>query len=307
MMRRTGLVGFVLAAMVSLSPSVWAGPAIINGTDSNDHGSASGSTNLDGWLYIQKALENLAGTVTGSATKVLVNLGADSSTQAGNAIASAFGKSTLPGLGWVQTNVNGDVAIGAWLDAIATSNTGILYIPTAGLTLGDLTAAELAAINTRAAAINSFVSGAGDPTLGGALFSEGEITLGASSGYGWLSTLIPGIVITQHGAGGVGSALSLTGDGTAAFPGLTNADLSTGPWHTDFSGSLGGLKILATAPDASGATRNVILGGGAGTVIGCGGENQRPCPPSTVPEPASMLLFGLGGLGATIARRRRIV
>ena len=44
--------------------------------------------------------------------------------------------------------------------------------------------------------------------------------------------------------------------------GTTNPDLSTGPWHNKFSGSLGGLKILAKGD--SGAS-NVILGGGAAT------------------------------------------
>lgn len=290
-----------IALLCGLSGVASAGPVIIDGTDSNDHGFVSGGVNQDGWLYIEKALDNLASAVTSSATKVLVNLGANTDSLA--AINSAFGLSALPGLGWVKTDVDGDVAIAAWLDALATSNTGILYIPTVGLNGGDLVAAELTAINARAAAINSFVSGAGDPTQGGALFSEGEVGTGA---YGWLSTLIPGIVITQHSGSGVSSALSLTADGNAAFPGLTNADLSTGPWHTDFSGSLGGLNILATAPDNQGVTRNVILGGGAGTVIGCGQEGQPACP-SVIPEPASMLLFGLGGLGAAFVRRRKLL
>ena len=293
-----------IALLCGLSGVASAGPVIIDGTDSNDHGFLNTvpvpDVNEDGWLYIQKALENLASAVTPSATKVLVNLGGNLTTQAGNAISSAFALSTLPGSGWVQVNVDGAANITTWLAALSTANTGILYIPSAGLTSGDLTETELAAINANAAAINSFVSGAGDPTVGGALFSEGEITLGAAPAYGWLSTLIPGIVITQHGGGGVGSGLTLTADGNTAFPGLTNADLSTGPWHTDFSGSLGGLKILATSGSA-----NVILGGGAGTVIGCGTENRPACP-STVPEPASMLLFGLGGLGAGFVRRRKL-
>ena len=109
------------------------------------------------------------------------------------------------------------------MGGLSTSNTGILYLSTAGLVSGDLDSAELAAVNANAAAINTFVSGAGNPAQGGALFAQGETGAGE---FGWLASLIPGIVSTDVGGGGLGTDVLLTAAGTAAFPGLTNADLA---------------------------------------------------------------------------------
>jgi len=301
MKRFTKLAMAVTVAFASTS--ALAGPVIIDGTDSNDHGSVSGGVNQNGWLYMQKALENLGSSVTGSAAKVVVDLGTTAGGQARNAINSAFGLSTLPGLGWSLLHVDGVTDIGNWLTALSTANTGILYIPTAGNSSGDLTTTELATINLHATEINNFVGGAGNPTQGGGLFSQGESGTGA---YGWLTTLIPGIVVTDVGGGGIGTNMTLTADGSSAFPGLTNAALANAdPWHNYFSGNLGGLKVLATAPQGT-ATRNLILGGGAGTVIGCGQPGQPLCAADPVPEPASLALIGLGFTALGVMRRRKL-
>ncbi len=312
-MRYGKLIGIVAAFALTCGQAAWAGPVIIDGTDSNDHGSASGSVNQDGWLYMQKALENLASQVSGGVAKVVVNLGATNgggSSDAFDAIHSAFSKSSLPGLGWSITDVDNVSGINAWLSSLATSNTGILYIPTESLlTPSDLTNSEAAAVNSHATDINNFVAGPGNPLLGGALFAQGENPGGGVDPYGWLKTLIPGISVTSLGGGGANTDLTLTAAGQAAFPGLTNADLSAGPWHDFFSGSLGGLSVLATAPESNkvgSPIRNVIIGGGAGTVIGCGGPGQPPCDSNgVVPEPASIALLGLGGAMAAVIRRRK--
>lgn len=280
-----------------------AGPVIIDGTDANDHGGLTLGANSAGWLYMQRVLENLASNVTASAAKVVVDVGT-SAGQARNAINSAFSLSVLPGLGWSLMHVDGAAAIGTYFGTLSTANTGILYIPTAGLSNGDLDTDELAAVNANAAKINTFVGGAGTPSNGGGLFAMGEIGAGA---FGWLTTLIPGISFTDAGGTGITSNITLTAAGATAFPGLTNNNLAgADPWHSYFSGSLGGLSVLGIAND-NGVSRSVIIGGGAGTVIGCGFEGQPACPPNGVPEPDSLplMLVALGGLAWARVRKAK--
>lgn len=281
---RIGLVA-VLGLMLAASSATMAGPVIIDGTDSNEHGFASGGTNFDGWEYMQRVLENLGPNVTAgtpAAAKVVRVLGSISSTAA-SSIASAFSLSALPGAGWSITT-SADIA--GTLASLDTSTTGILYISTSNLTSGDLSSAQIGLVNAGASSIASFVAS------GGGLFAQGESGTGA---FGWLSTLIPGLVTTDLGGGGEGSNITLTPAGVAAFPGLTNADLAgADPWHVYFSGNLGSLSVLGTAPQG-GLTRNVIIGGGTGTVI------------ADLPEPGTIAGLGLGivFLAGYAARRRR--
>ncbi len=134
-----------MMAMVLWGGSAWAGPVVIDGTDANDHGSAPVGANLNGWLYMQKALENLAPQV-GNGNKTVVALGTTLG-EATTAINSAFNLSNLSGPGgWTLTHIDGDAAITAYF-AGGMANTGILYIPTVGLTGGDMTSTELAVVN----------------------------------------------------------------------------------------------------------------------------------------------------------------
>jgi len=284
-------------ALFSLSSSTLAGPIIIDGTDANDHGGVSAGVNQQGWLYMQKALENL-GPLVGNGNKIVVNFGATSG-QAGAAINSAFGLSSLVGAGWTKVDIDGAANIASYLagnivNGVSLGTTGIMYLPTAGLSGGDMDSTELAAVNAAATAIATFVGGAGVPALGGGLFAMGEDGVGA---FDWLSTLIPGIVVTDVGGGGIGTNISLTGAGSTAFPGLTNAQLSgADPWHNYFSGNLGSLSVLGTAPDG-GNTRNIILGGGAGTTI-------TPNPPGVPDSGATLAMLGLAFTGIAGLRRK---
>jgi hypothetical protein len=297
-MKRHILSALATAAMLAAT-AAQAGPVIIDGTDSADHGTVSGTTNLLGWEYMQGALTNLGTSVTPSAAKVVQVIGADSATQSRVAIASAFARSSLVASGWIIQYVSGAAAINAFMGTFSTANTGILYLSTAGLVAGDLDSTELAAVNGNAANINAFVSNAGNPSQGGALFAQGETGIGE---FGWLSTLIPGIANTDIGGGGLAD-ISLTPAGAAAFPGLTNADLAgAGNWHEFFTGNLGGLSVLGTAPDQAGVTRNLILGGGVGTFLQCGVADAPACP---MPEPGSMVLVATAGFALLGLRRRR--
>ena len=287
------IVFSVIAAAAALAAGVaQAGPVIIDGTDSGDHGSLSGGVNVLGWEYMQRALTNLGTTVSATAARVVTVIGTDTGSQSQNAIQSAF---NLAGLaGWTINYVQGAGAITTALSALSTATTGILYLSTAGNVGGDMDAAELTAVNAHAAQIASFVGGSGNPALGGALFSQGETGAGA---YAWLATLLPGITFTDVGGSGITSDITLTAAGAAAFPGLSNADLAgADPWHGYFGGNLGSLSVLGVAPDVAGVSRNIIIGGGAGTVI------------THVPEPGSMALVALAGLAllAGGSRRRRV-
>jgi hypothetical protein len=320
------VLALAVAALALMISPVWAGPVIIDGTDSNDHGDNNGGvSNDDGWLYMQKALENLAGQVAASVTKVVVDLGTEPSSGARDAIDSAFSLSSLPGDGWTITHVNGTTAIDDHLASLSTTNTGILYIPTAGNVSGDvdLTNAELDVINGRAAEIAAYVGGAGDPTQGGALFSQGESPDSPTVPYGWLTSIIPGIGIVDVTSSGIDTDLSLTTEGEEAFPGLTNADLSSGPWHNYFTpdpiNGFGSLQVLATAPEFSFGTPDdvpIILGGGAATTISTCPPGTQPDPqdpdscipiPSVIPEPGTVFLLavGLGSIGLATLRRRK--
>ncbi len=243
-------------------PPTGGAAVIIDGTDANQHGSASGGVNRNGWLYMQKAMENLAARVS-TQTKVVVDLGSSSGT-ARNAINSAFNLSSLPGAEWTIMHVDGAANITNWLANLSTANTGILYLPTYNLIGGDLDAQEMAAINAAAGRIADFMN----LSPSGALFAMGEVGTGS---WDWLRALYPGIVVTDVGGSGVTSSITLTPDGMMAFPGLTNTDMAgADPWHNYFTGDLATLKVLATAPQ-SGVTRQVILGG-----VGI-----RPPPPTT--------------------------
>ena len=298
-------IKFVRALLAGLAVAIGAGiaqagPIIIAGTDADDHGGVSGGVNLTGWKFMQQAFENLGGAVSNT-NKTVVCLGCNAG-GAGSAFTSAFSLSSLAGSGWTSialTNPNDITTFFNNTGAIKLSNAGIIYMPTTTFNVGGgITDAQLAPVNANGTAINTFVAG------GGGLFTQEQGT--SSSGYGWLTALLPGLNFHTSGIANSGS-LSLTAAGNTAFPTLTNTDVSNAtPWHVWFDGSLGGLSTLVTGPifGATGAQSpgSVVIGGGAGTVIVCGGPNGPPCP---TPEPASLPLLALGGAALLASRMRK--
>ncbi len=248
-----GLFLFVAAGVKVAS----AGPIIIDGTDSNDHGTVTEAGNIDGWKYMQVALEHLSMQVYTGTARVVVDLGTTPDPtctplnhDARTAINFAFYLSSLPANGWQLVHVDGAAAIAQWLQNASTANTGILYIPTFNNLCGDLQPDEMAAINANAQGIINLVNGPGVADKGGALFAMGEVRALSTdpAPYGWLTAALPGVTVFATNPDGINTPISLTPDGIAAFPGLTDADLSTGPWHDWFAGDLGSLRSLAVAP-----------------------------------------------------------
>ena len=232
------------------------GPVLIGGDDADDHGSVSAGVNLSGWLYIEEGF-NLIGPEVGNVNRVAVCLGCNGDLASGG-FEFGFDLSNLPGAGWTRQTVTGNADIEAFFAGTNTTvnvaDAGIVYMPTDfGNVGGGITSGEIDAVNANAAAINGFVS------AGGGLFTHSQQFI--PGGFGWLQTLLPGLVVNSAGACNEG-LLNLTAVGTLAFPNLTDAIVSDAtPWHNWFSGDLGGLQSLVTGP--CGANNEpVIIGGG---------------------------------------------
>jgi hypothetical protein len=244
----------MLLGVAAGSAHAAGGPVILGGDDMTDHGyyDTGSGTNQQGWLYIQRALENLDPNVTRTNDNSVAALGSAPSSgdfyDAGGAIGRAAAAAGL-----TVTYYNGSAAIDQFFDDLraGTATPAIVWIAGDGAynDLADSGGTEAAALESNATTIGDFVND------GGGLLSHG-------SSYGWLSGLFPGALAVFNS----GSSLELTADGMAAFPGLTNSDINAGPWHNHFEGDLGGLKTLATdqySTDSSGNPARVIIGGAA--------------------------------------------
>ena len=257
--RRSVLLATVMLGVALGLTAIGAGPAlavggpvILGGDDLTDHGSFDTGTNQneDGWLYIQKALENLKPNVTRANDGSVAALGSSASTATAADAGAAIGRAASAA-GLTVTYHDGATAIEQFFTDLraGTAKPAIIWIAGNGAT-NDLDASEGTALANNATTIADFVNS------GGGLLSHGDE-------YGWLSGLLPGA--TNVASGGDGD-LALTPQGQSAFPGLTDADVNTGPWHSHFEGNLGGLGVLVrstSVQDNTGANAPVIIGGAA--------------------------------------------
>jgi len=253
------------------------GAIVLDGTDSDLHGDAGGpgGANRNGWLYMQKVLEAIQPNVT-NGQKILVALGAQSDAGglgfAASAIDSAFLKSPLPGLGWSILYVNGTSNMDAFLKGLPAAATddkakpagnvtlaqvGLLYITTANETFDDLTDADLTMLGAHGDDIKNYLN------TGGGLYTQAETNQDPNvQGYAWLTAIFPGITYTSLGSGGeVPKNVQLTTQGQSIFPGLTPADLSTGPVHGFFGGTIpAALATVFTFDETAHSAGTVTLG-----------------------------------------------
>jgi len=243
--------GFV-ASPAQRAAAAIGGPVILGGDDMTDHGSIDSSGNpVRGWLYLERALENIKPQVVRANNNSVAALGsAATSTPSGGDAGSAIGVAAAKA-GMSVTYFDGAAAINGFFSALAagTVSPRIIWIAGNGAR-NDLDSAEESAVNANAVGIAGFVNS------GGGLMSHGTV-------YGWLSALLPGLSTVNGGSSG---DLSLTPAGTAAFPGLTNTDVNAGPWHNHFEGNFGGLQVLTTSArvmDSAGNPAAVIIGGAA--------------------------------------------
>jgi hypothetical protein len=251
------LLRFVLVVSTFfVTAPTYAGPVILGGDDLTQHGSVLNGANRDGWLYIQKAVDNILNTpgnitrvgndgsivALGSSKPAAIPLTDNSSGDAGIGIGSAarvLGKSVF--------YYNGATEVNAFFTALENGTVNPAMIWIAGNDgFNDLDTQEGSALLANAIKINDFVAS------GGGLMSH-------ALEYRWLTALLPGITINIS----CFIPAMLTTAGIAAFPGVTNANISAGPCHNTFAGDLGGLEVLAR--DTLG--RQMIIGGGTGTRI----------------------------------------
>lgn len=238
------------------------GPVFIDGGDRDDHGTFSGGVNVDGWKFIQQAVQFVhSGSFNTGTTKDVLIIGTNGG-DASAAIASA-----LSVLGYTSDTVSvvgpGPLEIGG----VNFANYKLIYVPGTGPeTTGGITSAQVSALNLRKTDIGAFVHSGGGIV---ALTEEN-----AAAPYGWLELPLP-FTITLS-LTDVNTMIQTPALAAAGFS-ITNAELTNGtPVHNAFTGPAGfnGLNVFVTNPSGQvitlgqGALIQTIGGGPTTTISG---------------------------------------
>jgi YD repeat-containing protein len=255
-----------LVTLLAYVTTATAGPVIMSGDDFAQHGSrnAQGAPQ-GGWLYMQKALQNLHTQVTRPGnTGRIAALGSTASTagsgNAGAAIGAAAAAANMPVDYYF--NANSPTQPDDLSDFFQQLEDGVInpaIIWLAGAddqVANDLNPSESAVLTANAQKLADFVNS------GGGLMAHGH----GPVAYGWLTTLMPGL--QEMSAEGEEFCQSigarLTQAGQLAFPGLSDSDIGgeDKPCHGHFTGDLGHLQVLALDGDD-----RIFILGGANTLL----------------------------------------
>ncbi len=278
---------------IALGQAGRGGPVIIGGDDADDHGDFTEGGNEEGWLYIQDAF-NLIGPQVANGNRLAVCLGCNTIVlpededgelfELLRAFQSGFDQSGGPAAGWTRQVLTGSTAISNFFNnvgAVTLEDAGIIYMPSHSEAedefgeeiIARITDEEMAVINANASALNRFVA------EGGGLFVHDQSR--TEGGFGWLATLLPGLEFNDADETACDDGtLELTAAGSASFPSLTDEIVSNAtPWHSWFSGNLGGLQVLVTGPcKTSNGDEPVIIGGAQVRISGSLDCNDNGIP-----------------------------
>src|SRR5687767_11369193 len=198
----------VLLVALAVPGTAAAGPVILGGDDLTQHGQAdSAGAPQQGWIYMERALANIAPKVTRPNDNTVAALGsaaapATEGANAGAGVGLAAGR-----LGLGITYYDGDAAINDFFNKLRAGQTRPKIIWLAGSEAendfsesGGCTGTEMAALTANAAALDQYVS------TGGGLMSHGVC-------YQWASALLPGLKTVESGSS---DDLFLTPEGIGA-------------------------------------------------------------------------------------------
>jgi RHS repeat-associated protein len=276
-----------LLLLLAYVTTATAGPVIFSGDDFAQHGSKDAQDRPQGgWLYIQKALQNLQANVTrpGNNGHIAALGSAPSSLDSGNAgaaIGAAAAAANLPVDYYFDANNPArpdDLSDFFQQLESGAINPAIIWLAgTDDQVSNDLNPSESNVLTANAQKLADFVNS------GGGLMAHGH----GPVAYGWLTTLMPGLqeISAENENFCQSEGASLTEAGRLAFPGLSDSDIGGADkaCHGHFEGNLGALQVLAYDGFRSSQfpQGRMFIIGGANTII----TGQISLAPLTAPRP----------------------